>query len=109
VSGRQLDLSSREPTAQDNGQPSARWGVGKANCNTTHSLTANRFHILRGVPRGFRKEEEGMGLKTVEGLSVEQAIEMIRTKLGEKMDSRPGNLNRIFQQMDADGSGAIDF
>jgi Ca2+-binding EF-hand superfamily protein len=57
----------------------------------------------------FRKEEEGMGLKTVEGLSVEQAIEMIRTKLGEKMDSRPGNLNRMFQQIDADGSGAIDF
>jgi calmodulin len=55
----------------------------------------------------FRKEDEGMGLKQVEGVTVDQAVELIRSKINEKMDSRPGALNRAFQQFDADGSGGI--
>eukprot|EP01047_Picozoa_sp_COSAG01_P093503 COSAG01_NODE_24621_length_772_cov_2.817236_2_plen_35_part_01 len=34
-------------------------------------------------------------------------MELIRSKINEKMDSRPGALNRAFQQFDADGSGGI--
>eukprot|EP01043_Picozoa_sp_COSAG02_P044383 COSAG02_NODE_3961_length_5981_cov_175.988949_1_plen_680_part_10 len=56
----------------------------------------------------FHREDEGLGLKKMTSVTVDQAIEIIREKIGEKMDSRPGALNRAFQQMDADGSGAID-
>merc|ERR1711871_1318228 len=57
----------------------------------------------------FHREDEGLGLRKVTGVTVDQAVEIIREKISEKMDSRPGALNRAFQQMDADGSGAIDF
>ena len=57
----------------------------------------------------FHREDEGLGLKKIAGVSVDKAVEIIREKISERMDSRPGALNRAFQQMDADGSGAIDF
>ena len=57
----------------------------------------------------FRKEEEGLGLQLVKNVTASQAVGMIREKINEKMDSRPGNLNRMFQQFDADASGTIDF
>ena len=57
----------------------------------------------------FHREEEGLGLKTVTGITVDQAVDTIRAKINEKLDSRPGALNRAFQYFDADGSGAIDF
>ena len=56
----------------------------------------------------FRQEDEQMGLKQVGGISVDAALEMVRTKIGEKMDGREGAMRRAFQFFDADGSGAID-
>ena len=56
----------------------------------------------------FHREEEGLGLKTVTGITVDQAVDTIRAKINEKLDSRPGALNRAFQYFDADGSGGID-
>eukprot|EP01050_Picozoa_sp_SAG11_P010729 SAG11_NODE_1093_length_5906_cov_10.683313_1_plen_584_part_00 len=56
----------------------------------------------------FRQEEDQLGLTKVDGITTEAAIEMVRTKIGEKMDGREGALRRAFQFFDADGSGAID-
>ena len=57
----------------------------------------------------FHREDEGLGLKKITDANVDKAVEIIREKINEKLDSRPGALNRAFQQMDVDGSGAIDF
>ena len=56
----------------------------------------------------FHREEKGLGLKTIKGITVDEAVDTIRAKINEKMDSRPGGLNRAFQYFDADGSGGID-
>ena len=56
----------------------------------------------------FHREEEGLGLKRVKGITVDEAVDTIRAKINEKLDSRPGALNRAFQYFDADGSGGID-
>ena len=56
----------------------------------------------------FHREEEGLGLKKITDTTVDQAVAIIREKINEKLDSRPGALNRAFQQFDVDGSGAID-
>ena len=51
----------------------------------------------------FRKEEDQLGLKKVGDISVDSAIELIRTKVLEKLDSREGALRRAFFFFDADG------
>eukprot|EP01043_Picozoa_sp_COSAG02_P033722 COSAG02_NODE_2317_length_9151_cov_5.534909_7_plen_489_part_01 len=56
----------------------------------------------------FHREDPGLGLTKITGITVDQAIDIIREKINVRLDSRPGALNRAFQQMDADGSGAID-
>jgi hypothetical protein len=45
---------------------------------------------------------------TIKNVNAEKAVQLIREKITEKFDGRPGWIRRAFVAFDSDGSGAID-
>eukprot|EP01048_Picozoa_sp_COSAG05_P004034 COSAG05_NODE_203_length_14207_cov_24.645379_11_plen_952_part_00 len=65
----------------------------------------DRFFAMFKVGQDDEKLDASIG--TVKGLSVDQAMELIRDKIRGRLPSGPSELRRTFQFFDTDGSGSI--
>ena len=68
-------------------------------------LSYQEFMVYFGV--GSEHDRNVVG--TISGMSVDDAITMIRDKVRGRLRSGPSELRRTFQLFDRDGSGAVDF